>query len=170
MKKLSNFINESNKMDFTKKITLKLENGVVLDATFKVKDLNESFAKEQIISSILNQNIKEILSITESEDYIEDEVDNIQADDMLESFQLYVPYTSIFEYITYNIDIISKTLESDEDVVSTHTEPQYGWSNQPEVVVFEVSTNNLKETIERLIIKLEGSLQTQWVRIVEKDW
>jgi regulator of protease activity HflC (stomatin/prohibitin superfamily) len=172
MKKLTNFINESNKIDFAKKITLKLENGVIIDAVVKVKDMNESFAKEQIIESILNQKIKEIIAITESEHFsdMEDDEDYIDVDNDFEKETFYIPYTSIFEYIPYDINTLSKAVENDEDVVSVHTEAQYGWTNQPEVVVIEVSSSNIKEAKERLTAKLEASLKTQWVRLDKKDW
>jgi hypothetical protein len=175
MKSLTSFIKKSNNLNFSKKLTLKLDNNTILEAVIKVKDLNESFAKEQIINSVLNKTIKEIISITESIDKIDDVLDNKldfdDSDNKFETVEFFIPWTSIFDNASYYpSDIIFKILKTDDNVISSHLENQYGWSNQPEVVVFKISSNNIKETKDRLTAKLQNALQTQWVRIDIKDW
>ncbi len=168
MKKLTSFIDESNKQEFTKKLLLNLDNNTVLEAKITIKDLNESFANAQILENLLNKTIKSVTVINETEDIlpkIESPINNN------ETVELYVPMSSIFDTeVRYDIDKISSALIGDEDVTSTHTEHDYGWDNQPQVVVVKVETDNLQRTKERLTKKLEHALGTQWVRLSKKDW
>ncbi|MFM2392568.1 MAG: hypothetical protein RLZZ546_545 [Bacteroidota bacterium] len=171
MKKLTSFINEANKQDFTKKILLTLDNNVILEAKISVKDLNESFANVQISEALLNKKIEKISIITESEENLVDSTITVEPIDESNITELYIPWSSIFtEAPYYQADKIANAIQDDEDVVSTYTENQYGWSNQPEVVVVKVESPNIKATKERLKAKLQHALGTEWVRITEKDW
>lgn len=167
MKKLSSFIHESNKQDFTKKMLLNLDNGIIIEANISVKDLNESFAKSQISEKLLG---KKILSFTLLKEDIEEEVYN---NDIMESpeVEYYIPWTSIFDEAPYyQNEKIANAINDDEDVISTHNEKQYNWSNQPEVVVVKLQSDNERETIKKLTSKIQQALGTEYVRLMKKDW
>lgn len=171
MKKLTSFINEANKQDFTKKILLKLDNNVILEAKISVKDLNESFANVQISEALLNKKIEKFSFIAESEENLVDSTMSVEPIDESNISELYIPWSSVFDTPPYyQADKIADAIKDDEDVVSTYTENQYGWSNQPEVVVVKIDSPNIKATKERLVAKLQHALGTEWIHVSEKDW
>ncbi len=171
MKKLTSFINESNKQDFTKKILLNLDNNVILEAKISVKDLNESFANIQISELLINRQIENFTFITENQENLVDSSIIEEPSKTSEVVEYYVPWSSVFDTPPfYQADKIANAIKDDENVISTYTENQYGWSNQPEVVIIKIDTVNIKTTKERLLHKLQHALGTKWVRISEKDW
>lgn len=178
MKKLTNFINESNKLDFSKKILIKLENGLEFETFLNVKDVNESSAIEQIKENLKNMKIQTISFIKENMEM--ELLNNDIIEHEKEILELYVPWSSIFDSdIVYDKDKIIDILTSDESVITVHLENQWGWSNQPEVVVVKVEINeNLyhdvvnteKFIINELTKKLQKGLDTPWIKIQKKDW
>jgi hypothetical protein len=60
MKKLSTIFDNEEKSNFESTIEIILENGTVIEGKIKVRDLNESFAKEATAASIRNAKIKEV--------------------------------------------------------------------------------------------------------------
>ena len=77
MKTISNILNESTKSDFETEVRIELENGLVLEGTFKVADYGLSYAKETS-SKLLESNIKniEILNV----EAIIEKVENVDND------------------------------------------------------------------------------------------
>jgi hypothetical protein len=59
MNKLSNVLNENSKSEFQTDVLIELENGLVLEGTFKVKDYGLSYAKETS-NKLLESSIKNI--------------------------------------------------------------------------------------------------------------
>ncbi len=172
MKKLTSFIHDANKQDFTKKVVITLDNNAVLEAQIKVKDLNESFANTQILESLLNKSIKNVTIVTETVEMTDSTTmeDSIKSE--IETVEYYVPWTSIFDTAPYyQADKIANAIKDDEDVISTYEEKQYGWSNQPEVVVIKInSSENIKSTVERIKSKIQNALNTEWIHVSKKDW
>ena len=97
------------------------------------------------VRNIINQTIRE--------------VNNQQ----LRSF--YVACSSYFDTHSYNINQIVKALKRAGGRNIT-TDNAYGWSNQPEVVVFD-APDDMVEDISAQVAKRLG---TDWVLIKEKDW
>jgi hypothetical protein len=60
MKKLSTIFDNEEKSNFESTIEIILENGTVIEGVIKVRELNESFAKEVTTQSIQNAKIKEV--------------------------------------------------------------------------------------------------------------
>jgi hypothetical protein len=170
MKKLTSFIHESNKQDFTKKVAIILDNNVVLEAKINVKDLNESFANTQILESLLNKSIKNVTIVTESEEMSDSTIIN-NSNPEKETVEYYVPWTSVFDTAPYyQADKIANAIKDDEDVISTYEENAFGWSNQPKVVIAKIESENIKATVERLKSKIQNALGTEWIHMSEKDW
>ncbi len=79
--------------------------------------------------------------------------------------QHYVAMSSWFDTHDYDVEKI-KSIVSSAGGKNVHTENQYGWHNQPEVVVFNVSDDSKKVVQEAL----QKGLDTEWIIINEKDW
>ena len=76
MNKLSNILNESSKSDFQTEVRIELENGLVLEGTFKVTDHGLSYAKETS-NKLVESNIKniEVLSVEPIVEKVESETE-----------------------------------------------------------------------------------------------
>ena len=86
----------------------------------------------------------------------------------LDSEEYYIPWSVFFNTPPYyQTDIIKKCVE-DGGGKKVHTEDQYGWSNQPEVVVFTSS----KEKIENIKTQVKKVLGTEhfFIELKEEDW
>lgn len=75
---------------------------------------------------------------------------------------LYVEYSSYFDYNKYDTDKIISTLEG-IGAKNIRLENDRGWSNQPEVVVFNGSKNQAVDA-------LNEAFDTDYIRVSEKDW
>ena len=75
----------------------------------------------------------------------------------------YVRWSSIFNTIPYDIDLIKKSVKRSGGK-NIRTSKSFGWSNQPEVVTF--SCDNLYD----VKTSLQKDLNTEWVIVLEKDW
>jgi hypothetical protein len=75
---------------------------------------------------------------------------------------LYVEYSSYFDYNKYDTDKIISALES-VGAKNIRLENDRGWSNQPEVVVFNGSKNQAVDA-------LNEAFDTDYIRVSEKDW
>ena len=116
MKKLSSFISESNKKDFTKKLSITLDNGTVLEAKITISDLNETFAKSQISEKISNKRITNLKFV---DSIVSENVSEVK--ETIVEAEYYIPYSSIFESGEYRYDfkLKSSVFENHEDVLST---------------------------------------------------
>ena len=77
--------------------------------------------------------------------------------------ELYVDNSSIFDSNPYDIAKISKALKKAGEK-NIRTDYNYGWSNQPEVVIFSgIDENTAKDAVEK-------ALNLKWVMIRELDW
>lgn len=169
MKKLTSFINESNKQDFSKNLLLHLDNGVILEAKINVKDINESSASEQISDTVLNKKIQKI-TISQEKEMVK-ESKEVEKTTSVQEEEYFVVYTTIFESYSRNpINEIMNAIKDDEDVISTHTENQFGWKNQPEVVVLKLESTKAKEIKNKILSKIQKALNIEWIHITKKDW
>ncbi len=75
---------------------------------------------------------------------------------------LYVEYSSYFDYNKYDTDKIISALEG-IGAKNIRLENDRGWSNQPEVVVFNGSKNQAVDA-------LNEAFDTDYIRVSEKDW
>ena len=171
MKKWTNFVNESNKIIFNKNILITLDNGIVLEAKLDIKDLNESFANDQLKENILNKTIKSYCFLKENKENIDDKppVDI----GLSEIFEYYVPWSSIFDdFGIYSMKKISEALLKDEHVISVYEDHAYGWSNQPEVAIVKIECTEyeLPLILKHLTTELEKAFGTEWIRLSKKDW
>jgi orotate phosphoribosyltransferase len=80
MNKLTNILDESSKSDFQTEVRIELENGLVLEGTFKITDYGLSYAKETS-NKLVESNIKnvEILNVEQIVEKIENETE-VEAD------------------------------------------------------------------------------------------
>ena len=169
MKKLSNFISDSNKQVFNKNIAITLENGTVLDAKISLSDLNETFAKTQILEKILNSNIVSVKFISDNiiveEGTIDESIKSVVS-------EYYIPYTSLFENgeIRYDFDINASIFENNDAVISTRTEKQFGWHDQPTITVIKFDSINTEAVVKTLEEKMKHTFGTPFVRLTKKDW
>lgn len=60
MDKFSKLVLESTKKDFNKNVIITLDNGLKIETNINVVDLNEAFAKNQIIDLLSNKSIVNI--------------------------------------------------------------------------------------------------------------
>lgn len=106
-----------------------------------------SHVREARTSSRISQIVTKILR--ESEDSSEN--------------RYYVPYSSIFDSIGYNITRIVKAAEraGAKDII---VERQYGWANEPSVVVF--TTNNPVA----VSLEVKKALGTEYISVHRKEW
>ncbi len=81
----------------------------------------------------------------------------------LKSF--YIKNSSFFDSHPYDISQISRAVKK-AGGKNIRTESSYGWSNQPEVVVFDAS----EDLVEDIAAEVSRALDTEWVHIREKDW
>ena len=79
--------------------------------------------------------------------------------------QYYVAWSSWFGTHPYDVSKIKSIVES-AGGKNAHAENQFGWSNQPDVVVF----NAKEENIESIKQALQKGIGTEWIIISEKDW
>ncbi len=77
----------------------------------------------------------------------------------------YVANSSYFDTNSYDTNAIVKAVRK-AGGQNIRTEKSYGWTNQPEVVVFEVA----EDTVEDIAAEVSRALGTEWVHIREKDW
>jgi hypothetical protein len=168
MEKWSTLINEANKKDFIKKMVITLDNGTVLEAMTTIRDINENMATVSIKGKLLNYSIKNIKIIESIE--MEDKVISEDPIDHTEEIEYYIPYSSIFDEIHYDRAKMIDCLKDDEDVISIHPEQQFGWNNQPEVLVVKLRSEDLEKSKRRLTNKLQHCFGTEWMRMSEKDW
>lgn len=168
MKKLSNYLNESEKQSFTKKVTMELENGIVLETNISVSDLNEVSAQKQIQEILTDKKIKNInvFKITESIDVTENIIKPVN-----EICSYYIPWNQVFEKdeVRYDVTSIIESLKDNDDIISIHIDNQYGWHNQPEVIILQLK-NEDKKILEKTTNILKHTLRTEWVRISKVDW
>ena len=80
--------------------------------------------------------------------------------------ELYVKNSSWFVSHPYDVEKITKALES-IGATNIHTENESGWSNQPQVVVF-----NSTEDYHKIQEVVGQALDTEWIIVREKkmDW
>ena len=168
MEKWTTLINESNKKEFVKQLVITLDNDVVLEAKITIKDINESMANDSL-KTLINKSIKNI-KIVENYEKEENIINSEPATNEEKEVEFYVPYSSIFHEIPYNTNKIIECLKNNPDIISIHTENQYGWNNQPEVVVVKVMCEDLNKIKHDLVNKLQHCLGTEWVRLSQKDW
>lgn len=76
----------------------------------------------------------------------------------------YIKWSSWFDENKYDIDLMKSILEKVPGVEDIHTENQFGYTNQPEVLVFRTDD---KKAVE---IALEAALGTEWIIVSPKDW
>jgi hypothetical protein len=76
MRKLTNVLDENTKSDFQTEVRIELENGLVLEGTFKVTDYGLSYAKDTS-SKLVESNIKnvEVLNVEAIVEKVETEVE-----------------------------------------------------------------------------------------------
>ncbi len=77
----------------------------------------------------------------------------------------YVANSSYFDTHPYLANDIKRAVRK-AGGINIRTESSHGWSNQPEVVVFD----STEEMIENITSLVAWSLGTEWVHIREKDW
>lgn len=77
----------------------------------------------------------------------------------------YVAMSSIFNSIPYNISRIKAEVKA-AGGSNIRTAYKFGWGNQPRVVTFNASPEQVKLATE----KLTAAFDTQWILIYEKDW
>ena len=77
----------------------------------------------------------------------------------------YVVNSSYFDTHPYNINQIVKAVIR-AGGRNIRTDNAYGWSNQPEVVVFDATD----DMVEDVAAEVSRDLGTDWVLIKEKDW
>jgi hypothetical protein len=75
---------------------------------------------------------------------------------------LYVEYSSYFDYNKYDTDKIISALKG-IGAKNIRLENDRGWSNQPEVVVFNGDKNKAQDA-------LNEAFDTDYIRVSEKDW
>ncbi len=78
----------------------------------------------------------------------------------------YVANSSYFDTHLYNINRIAKAVKK-AGGKNTRTENAHGWGNQPEVVVFDASAEDI---VEDIAAEVSRTLDTDWVHVREKDW
>jgi hypothetical protein len=78
----------------------------------------------------------------------------------------YVAYSSYFDSNKYDIEKMTKALES-IGATDIHTENDRGWSNQPEVVVFKYAGDGTDYEPTKAIQK---AFDTDWIIVRVKDW
>ena len=171
MKKLSSFISESNKKDFTKKLSITLDNGTVLEAKITISDLNETFAKSQISEKISNKRITNLSFVDSNETIVSENISDVET---IVEAEYYSAYSSIFESVEYRYDFKLKNsvFENHEDVLSTYKDKQFGWENEPSLLIVKFSTNPkyLEASIKNLQEKLKNTYGSPFVRLTKKDW
>lgn len=166
MQKLTNFIHESNKKDFTKKVEITLENGIVLEAKFTVSDVNEKSATDKINESILNKNIKSLsikdiaTSITES----------VSTENVITEAEYYIPFSNMFNNEIQYTQNTSQVLENRTEVASFHREKQYGWETEPSILVAKIQSNDIEKTVESIQEQLKYAVGSPYIRLAKKDW
>ncbi len=106
-----------------------------------------------------------IVKITEKElkEIIENKLNNNDRK------EYYVAWSSWFETHPYNIELIISTLKS-MGVEDIYKENQFGWSNQPEVVVFMADEGSEFINSKEIEKRLQRTIGTEWIIIKEKDW
>lgn len=83
--------------------------------------------------------------------------------------EYYVAWSSWFDNHQYDIDLISSIIENLGEV-NVHVENQFGWSNQPEVVVFEADKDSYFINPKYFKKALQKALNSNWIEVLEKDW
>lgn len=83
--------------------------------------------------------------------------------------EYYVKWSSWFDAHDYNINLISSTIKS-MGIENVHTENQFGWSNQPEVIVFTPDNESEFMNVNKIKKSLQKALNTEWIIINKKDW
>jgi len=84
----------------------------------------------------------------------------------------YVKQSSWFDTNTYDIDKIKEAVKQGGGK-KIRTSNQFGWSNQPKVVCFDLGTTDdyqSTETYNNILKCLQKSLDTPWIILSEKDW
>ncbi len=77
----------------------------------------------------------------------------------------YVANSSYFDTHPYQANDIKRAVRK-AGGINIRTESSHGWSNQPEVVVFD----STEEMVENIAAEVSRMLDTDWVHIKEKDW
>ncbi len=77
----------------------------------------------------------------------------------------YVANSSYFDTNAYDINQIAKAVKK-AGGTNIRNENAYGWSNQPEVLVFDAAEG----MVEDIAAEVSRMLGTDWVIIREKDW
>lgn len=167
MQKLTNFIHESNKKDFTKKVEITLENGIVLEAKFTVSDVNEKSATDKINESILNKNIKS-LNIKDIVSAVTESV-SVSTDTITES-EYYIPFSNMFNNEIQYTQNTSQVLENRTEVASFHREKQYGWETEPSILVAKIQSNDIEKTVQSIQEQLKYAVGSPYIRLAKKDW
>lgn len=83
----------------------------------------------------------------------------------METKEFYVERSAWFDTHLYNVPLIKEAVKYGGGE-NLHWEKQFGWINQPEVVVFSATENQLPEIKEQV----QKILDTPWIIIKEKDW
>jgi hypothetical protein len=84
----------------------------------------------------------------------------------------YIPQNSIFDSFPYDMDAITKIVKENGGR-SVDKGKQFGWSNQPDVVLFSLESGDAFESDKRKQ-KIENALNTfyksEWISVYKKDW
>jgi hypothetical protein len=79
--------------------------------------------------------------------------------------QYYVNWSSWFNAHKYDIEKIKEAAKK-AGAERVRTGKQFGWSNQPDVVIFNSEGNNIKNIKN----EIQKALDTQWIIISAKNW
>lgn len=88
---------------------------------------------------------------------------DLNTDDEMETF--FVKYSSWFDTHPYDKEKIAKAIKYSGGK-NIGIENMYGWSNQPDVVVFD-STKNMIPKIKKSI---QNACETEWIILSKKGW
>lgn len=82
--------------------------------------------------------------------------------------EYYIAWSSIFDSeVKYDIEKFKEIIG--DMVTNMHIEPQFGMSNQPDVLVFELG-NYGEARLNGVEKALNTEFETQWIRTDKKDW
>lgn len=77
----------------------------------------------------------------------------------------YVANSSYFDSNPYQTNEIARAVRK-AGGKNIKAENAYGWTNQPEVVLFDAA----EEKVEDIAAAVSRALRTDWIHIREKDW
>jgi len=77
----------------------------------------------------------------------------------------YVKWSMYFDTHEYDVVKINSAL-NEVGATNIHLENQFGWSNMPQVVVFQYDS----ASIQKVEDALESAFKSDWVAVAQKDW